>query len=445
MRIIKAIMVIALLILTVSVFLYMNNTDNTNTNTNTSTSTSTSTSTGDTSPQVDKDKEINKKHKINQEHKDSVVESNRLLLNKLHSLESKLKDLKDNQKQQDLAIQESNKNMIKSNKASSTQEVVSKVMSLLNLKDKSSDERYKVNKIKNADSTIQTQVKYTWTKALQSGVFDEEGNFVHIPELSRQDRQTRQNLNDDKGIVSDPIADDEVTLRPVYTIPNNSILSGKLITGLIGRIPLDGQLTDPFRFSIKIIKKSFYANRHVNNVLQDVIASGTASGDLRLSCVRASIDSITFIFEDGTISDHKISDIGFITNEYGLPCIEGELITDAAQYLMTTSLLSGLSSAAKAVSEAQKTLTSNNNGSSSSSLTGSPSKLSAYSALSGGVDDAKDWFNQRTKSSFDVIFVPSGKSVKILTQEQINIDYDPNGRKLDHQLATGEWRNEILD
>ena len=437
MRIIKAIMVIALLILAVSVFLYMNNTDNTSTNT------STSTSTGDTSPQVDKDKEISKKinqeHKINQDDKDSVVESNRLLLNKLHALESKLKDLKDNQKQQDLAIQEGNKNMIESNKASSTQEVVSKVMSLLNLKDKSSDERYKVNKIKNADSAIQTQVKYTWTKALQSGVLDEEGNFVHIPELSRQ------NLNDDKGIVSDPIADDEVTLRPVYTIPNNSILSGKLITGLIGRIPLDGQLTDPFRFSIKIIKKSFYANRHVNNVLQDVIASGTASGDLRLSCVRASIDSITFIFEDGTISDHKISDIGFITNEYGLPCIEGELITDAAQYLMTTSLLSGLSSAAKAVSEAQKTLTSNNNGSSSSSLTGSPSKLSAYSALSGGVDDAKDWFNQRTKSSFDVIFVPSGKSVKILTQEQINIDYDPNGRKLDHQLATGEWNNEILD
>jgi hypothetical protein len=71
--------------------------------------------------------------------------------------------------------------------------------------------------------------------------------------------------------------------------------------------------------------------------------------------------------------------------------------------------------------------------------------LSQYWPLSGGVDDAKDWFNQRTKSSFDVIFVPSGKSVKILTQEQINIDYDPNGRKLDHQLATGEWRNEILD
>jgi cell division protein ZapB len=101
--------------------------------------------------------------------------------------------------------------------------------------------------------------------------------------------------------------------------------------------------------------------------------------------------------------------------------------------------------AAKATSEAQKTVTSNGNGSSSSSVTGSPSKLAIYSALSGGVDDAKDWFDKRTKSSFDVIFVPSGELVKILTQEQINIDYDTNGRKLNHQLVTGEWNNEILD
>jgi hypothetical protein len=104
-----------------------------------------------------------KEHKINQDDKDSVVESNRLLLNRLNALESKFKDLKNDQKQQDLAIQEGNKNMIESNKASSTQEVVSKVMSLLNLKNKSSDERYK---IKNSDMPIQAQVKYTWTEGI---------------------------------------------------------------------------------------------------------------------------------------------------------------------------------------------------------------------------------------------------------------------------------------
>jgi hypothetical protein len=418
-KIIKAIMVFVLLALVASIFPYLNSTDNT------------VTSNTPSSLKADKDKKINKEYKINQDDKDSVVESNRLVLSKLNALEDDLNDLKVVQKQQGLAIQKG-----KNISHSGTKEVVSKVMSMLNLKNKLNDRDYK---IKNSDMSIHGKVKYTWTESLRSGVLDEDGNFVHIYETTRQD------LNNDNNIIGDPVTDDEVTLKPVYTIPNNSVLSGKLITGLVGRIPLDGQVTDPFRFSIKIINKSFYANRHANNVLQDVIASGTASGDLRLSCVRASIDSITFIFEDGTISDHKISDIGFITNEYGFPCIKGELITDAAQYLMTTSFLSGLSSAAKATSEAQKTVTSNGNGSSSSSVTGSPSKLAIYSALSGGVDDAKDWFDKRTKSSFDVIFVPSGELVKILTQEQINIDYDTNGRKLNHQLVTGEWNNEILD
>jgi hypothetical protein len=44
----------------------------------------------------------------------------------------------------------------------------------------------------------------------------------------------------------------------------------------------------------------------------------------------------------------------------------------------------------------------------------------------------------------NIVCVPSGELVKILTQEQINIDYDTNGRKLNHQLVTGEWNNEIL-
>jgi uncharacterized membrane protein len=49
-KIIKAIMVFVLLALAVSVFLYLNNTDNTNTS--------------DTSPQVDKYKEINKERPL---------------------------------------------------------------------------------------------------------------------------------------------------------------------------------------------------------------------------------------------------------------------------------------------------------------------------------------------------------------------------------------------
>jgi hypothetical protein len=50
---------------------------------------------------ADKDKKINKEYKINQDDKDSVVESNRLVLSKLNALEDDLNDLKGCQFAQD--------------------------------------------------------------------------------------------------------------------------------------------------------------------------------------------------------------------------------------------------------------------------------------------------------------------------------------------------------
>jgi len=234
------------------------------------------------------------------------------------------------------------------------------------------------------------------------------------------------------------------TATPAYTIPSNSVLSAVLTSGLIGRIPVDKQVTDPFRFNVKITDQSFYSGGHANNVLQDVFASGTASGDLLLSCVRATIDSITFIFADGTISDHKVSEMAYLANEYGYPCIKGNLITNAAQYLGVSALFSGLSGGAKAFSEAQTTTSNNSNGSSSSSVTGSPYKFLGASILSSSAQEIQKWVNSRAQSSFDVIAIPSGKLVNILMQEQINIDYDPKGRKLNHhhQLTIKEQGNE---
>jgi biopolymer transport protein ExbD len=116
-KIIKAIMVFVLLALIVSIFLYLNITDNT------------VTSNTPSSSKADRDKKINKEYKINQDDKDSVVESNRLVLSKLNALENDLNDLKVVQKQQGLAIQKG-----KNISHSGTKEVVSKVMSMLNLK-----------------------------------------------------------------------------------------------------------------------------------------------------------------------------------------------------------------------------------------------------------------------------------------------------------------------
>jgi len=424
-KIIKVIAALVLIVFVTGIYLYLNNND-----TNVSTAT-------------DKKSPTNEEYKTLQGDKDSVVESNKALMeqfsNKFSKLENQFNSFLDVQKEQGSKINEVKKED-DTDDTDDTEDIVAKVVSLVskNIGKKAKGfNNYKINN--SGNPTPVNQIKYEWKNALRSGVLDEDGNFVPFSETEAIEPVFSSNKDENNE------ENAEAAPRPVYTIPPNSILSGKLVTGLLGRIPVDGQVTDPFRFSIKIIDKSFYANRHTNNVLQDVIASGSASGDLLLSCVRATIDSITFIFEDGTISNHEISDVAELTNEYGVPCIKGKLVSNAAEYLGTTSILSGLSSAAKAIAEAQKTVTSNDNGSSSSSVTGSPSKLATYSALSGGVDDAKAWFDKRAKSSFDVIVVPSGKRIKILTKEQVNIDYDPNGRQLDHRLTTGGLSNETLD
>ncbi len=427
MKIIKGILAFILIVFLASIYLYLNNGD-------TSVATTNKETQGD---KVNNKKEsqepTNEEYKTLQGDKDNVVESNNALMEKFSQLKNQVNSF----------VNAQNKPNSKTNEVQdNTEDIVAKVVSLVNKnlgKTAKDSKGYKINNPNNPASV--NQIKYKWTKSLRSGVFDEDGNFVPSPYLKTETIEPVFRNNKDENNEENA----KVILRPVYTIPPNSVLSGELVTGLLGRIPVDGQVTDPFRFSIKIIDKSFYANRHTNNVLQDVIASGSASGDLLLSCVRATIDSITFIFEDGTISNHEISDVAELTNEHGVPCIKGKLVSNAAQYLGASSILSGLSSAAKAIAEAQKTTTNNSNGSSSSSVTGSPSKLAAYSTLIGGVDDTKDWYDKRAKSSFDVIVVPSGERIKILTKEQVNIDYDPNGRKLDHQFAIGGGGNETLD
>src|SRR3546814_2058852 len=84
------------------------------------------------------------------------------------------------------------------------------------------------------------------------------------------------------------------------------------------------------------------------------VMSGTASGDWALSCVRGQVESITFVFTDGTIrtvpqpkavasrtasttqssnTDKIRGGLGYLSDPYGIPCIAGERRSNAQQYL----------------------------------------------------------------------------------------------------------------
>ena len=67
------------------------------------------------------------------------------------------------------------------------------------------------------------------------------------------------------------------------------------MTALIGRVPVDGTVNDPFPFKVLIGPDNLTANGVELPEVAGAVVSGTASGDWTLSCVRGQIRSMTFV------------------------------------------------------------------------------------------------------------------------------------------------------
>lgn len=231
---------------------------------------------------------------------------------------------------------------------------------------------------------------------------------------------------------------------PIYTLPENSTLTGSVaMTALLGRVPVNGSVTDPFPFKVLIGRDNLTANGIELPDVEGAIISGTASGDWTLSCVRGTVHSMTFVFRDGTIrtvpqatnkanSDSNKgqgSEIGWLSDPHGLPCIPGERKSNAAEYIGSQFLLAGSSAAADAFANGQTTTTVDG-GSVTSAVTGSSGQYVLGQALGGGLKETADWFQQRYGQMFDAIYVPPGHPVAIHITRQIPVDYEKQGRKV---------------
>ncbi|MFP1824530.1 TIGR03752 family integrating conjugative element protein [Lonsdalea quercina] len=231
---------------------------------------------------------------------------------------------------------------------------------------------------------------------------------------------------------------------PVYTLPENSTLTGSVaMTALLGRIPINGTVSDPYPFKVLIGRDNLTANGIELPDVEGAIVSGTASGDWTLSCVRGTVGSITFVFSDGSVrtvpqnagqsgrdgSASQSGGIGWLSDPHGLPCIPGERKSNAAEYLSSQFLLSGSSAAASAFANGQTTSTVED-GSVTSAVTGNSGQYVLGQTLGGGLKESADWFKQRYGQMFDAVYVKPGHPVAIHITRQIPIDYEKQGRKV---------------
>ncbi|BBA32469.1 integrating conjugative element protein family [Methylocaldum marinum] len=94
-------------------------------------------------------------------------------------------------------------------------------------------------------------------------------------------------------------------------MPRNATLIGSTgMTALIGRIPIKGQVEDPYPLKVIVGSDNLAANGLEIPGVDGMIFSGTAIGDWALSCVRGTLHSVTFVFDDGTIRTLSSDDQG---------------------------------------------------------------------------------------------------------------------------------------
>jgi integrating conjugative element protein (TIGR03752 family) len=248
--------------------------------------------------------------------------------------------------------------------------------------------------------------------------------------------------------------------KAIYTLPSNATLIGSTaMTALIGRVPIDGTVNDPYPFKVLVGADNLTANGIDLPDVQGAVISGTASGDWTLSCVRGQIRSVTFVFQDGTIrtvnpsssangeaGDTFRSGLGWISDPYGIPCVSGERRSNAEQYLGSQMLITAAGAGAASLVDSKSAnvsyLSSGANGNTLGTV-GITGNEAMGRILAGGVQEMSQWVNKLYGQAFAAVYVPPGAPVVVHLEQPVEIDYDAQGRKV--KTTSGGIHASVLD
>lgn len=247
-------------------------------------------------------------------------------------------------------------------------------------------------------------------------------------------------------------------ITPRYTLPANAtLLDATALTAFIGRVPVNGALTDGYRFKLLASADGLASNGfRLPPGIKSMVFSGAASGDWNLSCVRGAIDSVTFTYEDGSVQSYGAGiavegdgqgqnqsasrrTLGYISDPQGVPCIKGEKVTNAPKVLTARFITAALEATSRGYAEAQTSNTLTAAGGVVRTIDDA-AKFGAFTGLAGGAGETKEWLESRLGQIFDAVYAPPGQKVAIHLETQINLDQDAEGRRIDYSTQTTATR-----
>ena len=261
-------------------------------------------------------------------------------------------------------------------------------------------------------------------------------NFERIVPLDKQS-DTGERIETLPGKVSEPAQS-----IPVYGLQPSMLLRNvRLETGVIGQIPNVGnQVRRKYPFFFELSGQNLASQGKKVPGLNKVRGRGWAIGNATVGCAEGYITSLTFTFNDGTYDfvDEGLGSaeyLGVMTSlpdENGYPCVPGQYVSNAPQYLASATGLAFFAGAGSALADAQITRTTTGLGGTVSNVTGSRSKVALGGAIDRSSDVAINYYEDRLDATFDAVLVPATTLVDIRITKPVIINYNPNGLKIDY-------------
>ncbi len=119
-------------------------------------------------------------------------------------------------------------------------------------------------------STLSLPTAFNSLQRLKDNAIDRSQK--QLPAVTKRERDLTRSVDRTEGA------------KPVYTIPENATLMGSVaMTALIGRVPVDGTVNDPYPFKVLVGPVNLTANGIDLPDVAGAVMSGTASGDWTLS------------------------------------------------------------------------------------------------------------------------------------------------------------------
>ena len=238
-----------------------------------------------------------------------------------------------------------------------------------------------------------------------------------------------------------PSGQQQVQTRwPVYTLPVTTMLTGAVtLTPMVGRVPVGGNVHDPFKFQAELGADNLAANGHRIPGVAKVIVAGTVVGNREQECVRGAIQVMTFIFKDGRI--HTVGDganqdsnggLGYLADPWGKPCIRGTYINNGSEYLTSRATAAFLEGLAGAYGNAQVRRSTDANGFRDTYISGNTYQYAASQGIGSTAAEIAAYVRERAMDAFDVVYVPQAHKVQIILEQQVDIDYDTQARKVSY-------------